>query len=65
MHKVVSKSRNNMPWITIMENGRFDIVVPRGQPEEKQLNPKTAWRNSYYLDSLFNLTKQFYKAGIK
>lgn len=65
MHKVVSESRNNMPWITIQETGRFDIVVPRGIPAEEQLNPNTAWRNSYYLDSLFNLTRQFYNIGVK
>jgi hypothetical protein len=65
MHKVVSESRNNMPWITIQENGRFDIVVQRGLPAEEQLNSISAWRNSYYLDSLFNLTRQFYKAGVK
>jgi len=65
MHKTVSESRNNMPWITIQENGRFDIVVSRGLPTEDQLNPGTSWRNSYYLDSLFNLTSQFYKVGIR
>lgn len=64
MHKDVSESRNNMPWITI-ESGRFDIVVLRGPPAEGQLNPISAWRNSYYLDSFFNLTKQFYKAGVR
>lgn len=64
IHKDVSESRNNMPWITI-ESGKFDIVVLRGPPAEDQLNPISAWRNSYYLDSFFNLTKQFYKAGVR
>ncbi|MFZ6720550.1 hypothetical protein [Undibacterium sp. Ji49W] len=65
MHENVCKLRNTKPWISIKENGKFDIIVPRYQPTENQLHPMTAWRNYYYLDSLFNLVGQFAGAGVK
>jgi hypothetical protein len=62
-HGEVSAARNNDPWISILETGRFDVRVSTGKPADTQLDPATSWRNGYYLPSLFNLVKQFHEGG--
>lgn len=57
-HLEISKARRNAPWVCVGESGRLDCRLSVRTPPEEQLSPWTAWRNSYYIDTLRGLSRQ-------
>ncbi len=57
-HRTVSEERGAGPWALLNENGRLEVLVPMEIPDKQALEPSTAWRNDYYLWSLWNLSRQ-------
>lgn len=63
-HANVSKERRNAPWVSLNEGGIIVCELSFDAPDARQMNPTTAWRNGYYLDSLQSLARDLSsKAG--
>lgn len=57
-HGSVSKARGSSPWLSSSDSGRLECRVEVDEPASRQLQPATAWRNSYYLDALRTLAER-------
>lgn len=56
-HAAISEERGSAPWISESDNRRLACRVEVHEPQERQLQPGTAWRNGYYLDALRSLAR--------
>ncbi len=64
-HRTVSEERGAGPWALLNENGRLEVLVPMNIPDKLALEPSKAWRNDYYLWSLWSLSRQMIGGGRK
>ncbi len=60
-HRIVSEGRGVEPWVTV-ENDKLDFRRRSDAPGVQALEPRKAWRNSYYLWALQSLVNGLYPA---
>ncbi len=62
-HATVSRRRRSSPWATVNEGRIITSELAVDAPDERQLDPRRAWRNSYYLDALKWLARDLAVGG--
>lgn len=60
-HRVVSEGRGVEPWVSL-QNGKLDFRRRADAPNVQALDPRKAWRNSYYLWALQSLVNGLHPA---
>lgn len=54
-HAAISASRGTAPFVLWGDTGRLESVLPAEPWDEKPLDARRVWRNSYYIDALRHL----------